>query len=514
MTKQQEMRKAILFLLPALLVCSCTRPNPDEASLIVGDGIDEVEIEWSGRGDYQLSVSTNAPGWDYICQAEWLEVERAIDRLILTPEPNNGLTPRQTQLMVVSGGETRTILIRQLARGVYLDAGQTEWQIPYWSDSQMIYVESGVDDWQAESNAEWLTAVAHPYEQRLEVSFEENATGQERVGEVTITRRGSDDEITRLLFTQAPVTDYFLPVLAFGPESRFSDIEPVESARNHELVMMPRPATSDLETDQLYYEFVTDSEVFPRVKYQPTGMGDSFFFKAVLSARDESVFDRPEYQSFMEELGFVVTTAKVSKSTGSQMVYTNEELRVKALQVVTGSTAELIFVPMPDDIPSAPTIDRLYGLEMADFFGNYTAEEVMKYEESAGGGKRDSVWSAALTELLKQQIELYHTEDPFFTRWYFFYDYGDPEHLRVDEIRFMMTHFEMGYYKYGDLCFVNPAFDKLLRANGFVPNEAFRDVHNNYNVYDNAEKNLRIVIYKSSWNAQEVVVYDLYTIYR
>lgn len=501
----------LLLSCTPLLIQSCDRMDIHENGLEISTPKEGLAFEWNATDAYDLKVVSNNSQWEFICQAEWLQIDRQIDRLIITPTANNGLEERRTQITIVAGNDTKTVDVVQKARGVYFDSGTAEYKVPHWASTEMLYVKSNVDNWTAETQADWLTVVASPHLKQLQVTIAANRAPAERTAEIAIKSTATGETIQVLNFKQDAVVEYLLPFFHFGENSRYSDIEALEVARRSEIVLLPTRAASTTQTDQPYYEFRTQSDLFPRVKYQPKGFGNTFIFKTVLVARDKEVFEAQAYKDFLAKEGFVVTS-HTNRAAGSQIVYVNTAKKIKAVQIALGATNELVFFPALDNIPNHATIGQVYGLEQASMYGTATPEDVQAWELTQGG-KRDELWCNALTTQLKQTIELYHHRDPLFTKWYFFKpDANDGNKEKIDEVRYMMTNFQYGFYRYGDMLYVNPNFDRLLRDNGFVVHEGFLEPHKNYHTYDNRAKNLRLVMLQARWNKMDVFVYHMFKI--
>lgn len=494
-----------------LLIQSCNRMDIHEDGLEVSTPQEGLSFEWNASEAYDLKVTSSNSQWEFICQAEWLQIDRQIDRLIISPTANNGLEERRAQITIVAGNDSKTVDIVQKARGVYFDSGNSEFSVPHWSASETLYIKSNIEGWIAESNADWLRVVAAPHLKQLQVTIAANRAPEERTAQIAIKSATTSEVIETLSFKQAAVVEYLLPFFHFGESSRYADVEALELARRSEIVLLPTRATSSTQSDQPYYEFRTQSDLFPRVKYQPKAFGNTFIFKTVLVARNKEVFEAAAYKEFMAKEGFV-ETSNTLRAAGRQVVYVNTSKKVKAVEMALGSTNEIVFFPVLDNIPTHATISQVYGLEQAGMYGTATPEEVEAWEITQGG-KRDELWCNTLTTQLKQKIELYHHRDPLFTKWYFFKpDANDSNKQKIDEVRYMMSNFRYGFYQYGDMLFVNPAFDALLRQNGFVVNEGFIEPHKNYHTYDNRSKNLRLVMLQARWNKMDVFAYHMFKI--
>lgn len=484
-------------------VISCQDSDFPKSSLDVNpEG--KIHFESDSKEEQQLVISTNEAQWDFICHADWVKVSKHLDRLIVSADDNEGLEAREAQIIVVAGGLSKTMPVVQDARGVYFDFEETEFSVPAWSETRTLYLRSNTKEWEAVSDVDWLKVSAEPYLGKIVVEILENKGTEERVGEITL-KDNLSNKTTVLKFTQDPADQYLFPIFIWGEGSRIDDIWDAEEARGNELIVTPTIPAPPANPGYPYYEFKTRSKLFPVIKYEPMNYGDTFIFKSILVANDKSVFETDEFNKFIAEQGFKETDKVAKLSNGMRKLYRNDDKKTFAVLISEGMRNEILFIPIVEQPKAMPTIDKLYHFENNLAFEKSTVSDVQQYEINTAGGKRDAWWCSYLTRVNGTTTELFHSAEPFLSRWYFFNSEG-----KLTEVKYMFSKLDFGYFVYGGLFFITKEFEQLMKANGYAENFGMRDYERNLYVYDNAEKGLRLTTISNIWNEKPVFSYHIF----
>lgn len=491
---------AIIMLILVLLTFSCRGIDAIDSVIHIDVPSEGLIFEWESK-EQEIEIYTNETSWEFICQAPWLKIERRNNRLVLWVENNSGLDSRKTHVVVFAGDERKTIQVTQKSRGVYFDFAGSEFRIPYWGETKTLYLKTNIESWEAESDAEWISISTDLYLGQIVVSIDENKTKAVRTGRVVLKGSGAEGILT---FVQDPIEQYFLPIFKWGQDSDISEILYAEEARKNELIVVPAPPSPPYQQAQLYYQFKTHSSLFPTVKYQTLNFGTKFIFKAVLVANNKEVFEDQAFQKFMNNQGFQ-EVSRVSLSDGYRVMYTNSSSSIEAMVMVNRLSSELIFIPVVKQPRTMQTLDRLYHFDNNLVFYSSSPTQVEEYEVKIGG-KRDDWWCQYLTEQTGVKTELFHSDEPFFSRWYFF------RNDKLSEVKYMFSTLNVGYYEYGGLYLITDEFKKVLKDNGFVENLGSRDFDKNIFGFDNKKKGLRLITTRNTWNEKPVFAYHIFAI--
>lgn len=484
-----------------LLLSSCLRekePLVPELSLSVPDLL-EVQSE---KSETIITVKTNMPQWAAVSNAPWLSVIKLANNLVLNAESNTTGSPREAQVLVISGGSGRTLKVVQVAGGTLaFELLPSDCSISKDGGELRLIAQTPLEDWSATTASDWLQVIALPRQGLLLLKAEANPESAHREAEIKIMSGSLSKSI---MITQHGQSNYAEPFNLFGKD--LEDVDKLERVRGSKLIRSAEaPSYEDPYGTPDYTYKVAFSPLFESIRYEFVNYGSETLYCTTLvgKAGSESLTKRADLLAWLSERGY---TKSNRPSTPRVLVFENTgtrtELHILIKKVEDEKNPQniliqdlFVFRPLAAQPAPMQTLKELMlGPDGAP--GTLTVGEVTAWE-AQNGGHYDKEFSENYVE-----NPFFFAEAPFYGRLYFretdevgdLVGYDDEEEtdkdVKVVEYRYFYLDYKVGFYSYAGMYYPTREFEDLLKKNGFSPtfyNPESRDYY-----YTNQEKGIRL----------------------
>lgn len=379
---------AVLLLLSSLLTM-CREGDLGEVDFIALS-TPEVLSLGEAAGEMTIEVKTANPTWSFVKKGDWLTVTKSGEGLTLTVEENRSPVERGGEILILSGTASKKISITQEAAPLVLDSTQSDDEgvsdsfalsadsviMRHTARSFVIEVTGTITDWEAESDASWISLTSNPRAGVVEVTVEENPNYEMRVGAIYFTIGGSA-AIGAFVVRQEGVPHYILPSLDFLTDN--IGVRQFEFARGSALSAGP-----DGMFNMNQWAYQTDGDLFGSITYyifNDAAPGDygsdlEYYKRAIVFARDKALFadrrEREGMRQFLLSEGFV---------WDEDMGWFINTTRGVVARIMTTGDARVIYECRPEQPTPMETITdlSLSNLEAT------TRDEMLAWEAAHGG---------------------------------------------------------------------------------------------------------------------------------
>ncbi|MDY3089955.1 MAG: BACON domain-containing carbohydrate-binding protein [Porphyromonas sp.] len=497
----------LLLLFVGFVSCRDEAPK-NELELLSAQG---RNIDVSPQAtELEVIVNTDYAAWTSSVNAGWVRLSQDGNRLKLKVIANPYPGARTAQVVVLAGGKSESLSINQRGSDTPFVVDQEHAVIDRFALEGNLYVETYIRSWSAESDVDWIEAVAIPHEGRIAVSVKEFQAEGQRTG--TITLRGLSEQGQAVVtIVQHGKQRYILPLIAWG-ESINAILGPEQEQRRHTIKAVPSPATALNPQVYRYYTLSTDNNLFPEIHYETLNLSDKFVYRAVLAVKDPATLRSSEFIAYLGSQGYEPEVVATSNSSTFTHTYINRQNKTRACLQVTSSGQQVFFVPVIDQPSAQPSLASL-SLGLTDFH-KATPEDVRVYEV-ARGSELDSFKSSSESKKAGQPVSIYHAEAPFYLHTYIYKERPSAQDSTVMEPRLyqsshILNNLSQVFYKWGDLYLVTKEFSDLMAKEGFVLVE-----YDSYTyLYVNRDKQLLLWLKTQYWRDGEKPSYNVIPLYK
>lgn len=388
----------------------------------------------------------------------WLEVRQAGDYLVLNAKPNESLTTRKAQVLVVSSGIKKSLQVEQ---GGYptliVETDPAEITFSEEQGQMRLILKSNATDWTVQELSEdWVEVIARPRVGELVVKVKANETTDARTADVVVAA-GSHTKTIKV--KQNGMLHFFVPFSDWGVD--FTSIQKRELARKSNLAGTPNPRSG-----VQYYTFFSVSKVFQKVRYEFEDYGTERL-QATTLIGDKHVPYTKEFHDFLISEGFERITPMEGQTRGL-LLYVHKEKMIDMsiytmLDKVEKRDVSVIFCrPIVEQPGAMPTFESLDTGILR--FGEADVKEVGAWER-ARGGDYDPDFSAVIGG-----SPLFFAPPPYYFRGYFFDKVGDTPETQKFILNGYIHVFlepEKAIYTYGNMEYLSREFRALLEREGF-----------------------------------------------
>lgn len=471
---------AMLAIAAMVLGTSCSNDDGDDDATLL---LSETSLDLAQTAsETNLTVTTNQNEWSAIGSAEWMDVSKNGNTLVLKTLENTSTVARKGKVLVIAGNANATVEVVQKGAEGSATITPEEIAVGQYASEYKVDVNANTKDWSATTDAAWITLTAKPYKSELVVEVTENTVREERIGKIILTVGAVNKEIT---VKQSGILFFLTPYTEIG--SSISKIIEFETARKSILVKQP-----DGLFNNSFWDFNTTSPMFSKIRYN---VKDEVYKEAVSFAADKEILktELDNFKAFLEKNGF---TKK------EDLIYHNEEKSLEVKIEPESQDPHVVYKYVPKQPQAYPTFAKFpYG-----YMGWGKIKADIDVFESKNAGVLNEELSKIDDPETKFDYLYYDVKDSkdLEARAYFVYPADQPNPGMVETAQYYTNKNLVFYEDKGDIYFTNE-FTKLYQKEGFKY-KGFNKWHR----FENTEKNLTMVLRWVKYSDMDHEVLDIH----
>lgn len=470
---------SILVLIMALGSCKTSLEvnDPQTLSLSV-----EGSLLMLGTGEKaEVTVKTDSPEWSFLGGADWLDISKEDNRLVLTALPNLTVSKRSVQLIIMAGEISQSLWVEQDSGAAQGGTKQSEITVDQWEDLRILTVDIPYSEWDILCSASgWITHVVNPRKRELRINVSENKSTKDRTAVFYISTKSGEGNY-KIKLTQRGAMSYILPYPGFNETE--VEVRAFEDARRSLLIGKPSGTDSPMFGGNAnVWTFETQSKTFGQIQYiiEPD---ERLYRAAIVWANDPMLFRRDRELDnaveFLQQHGFVLRR---------NTTYYSEKLECTALIGMNEQGSFIMYTFEPKQPAPADTFESFpWGILEQKEWRTYREDAIDEWETQHGGKqvfreeKRDEISLAYASDDLGGHLRIYtiltNEDDPR--------PLTDVIHVYTDTSRV--------YYKVKGAIMLTREFAQLARSVGFV----FRSyVESRIFMYEHPNRGLYMGVYR------------------
>lgn len=364
------MKKILQMLILPLLLCmavSCEK-NKEEASTLT---VDKQTLTFGKSAEEKsVSITTDADAWTAIANEKWVTLTQSAQSLNIAVEKNEKLETRTATIWIMAGDMTQKVEITQSATDVILTIDPQEIIFDAQGGDRTIDVISNVHKWTADTDADWFTVQAKPYEGELVINVAAQNDMKQRKGSIII-KAGELSQQFELV--QQGMAFALLPYLKFGAgEKEMQDFEYARGSTLYHNTAYP--------VNHVFRSFTYDIRTWISGLEYVEGMIN-------VQKNDSEVLLGEDFERFLTDNGYRKTVGRISSydKKVSLKTFYNENLNIQVEVTSAKAVHPFNFRILPVNTNNSPVLERLeFGFD--DFSKHDNLVELIKQWESEHGG--------------------------------------------------------------------------------------------------------------------------------
>lgn len=477
------MKRKIFALLMVLGIfvaaSSCQKDELEEPSLSLSQTSVDLQKSASSK---DITVTTNQSEWSAMSNVNWIDLTMQGTTLKITATENLSPNERKGKVMVLAGGLSKSIEVKQTGSDVSLVTIPEKLDVDQYGGNYQFDVKANTQDWTITTDAKWITITPKQFKNEVLVSIAENKEKTPRVAKLILTGGKTVKEFT---VNQSGIIYYILPYFGFGEKA--SAVRKFETTRKSELVKQP-----DGLFNQSAWDFETKSSAFSLIRYEIPK--DSYKEAIVFAAtKDLLTNELKGFTDFLKENGF--------KDNGNN-TFLNSEKNIVASIMDKAENPYVSYKFIPKQPQAYPTFDKVpYGL--IDFASDKA--KVDAYEATNGG-----VFNAVKSSIDKADSDTDYlwfdvNKNDAYARAYFV-NRKDGEPKTLQETAQYFSKMTLAFWdNKGELTLTNE-FMALMLKDGFT----YKGLNKTWHVFDNAAKKINMVLRYVKYKDLEIPVLDIH----